>query len=187
MTERRIEAGIHAGAQLFREAGAGGADKGGTPAEPNQQDRSRFEQAMHAPSPSEPQAPAPATAPPSPFSLFGAVAPAPSLPPAPRSGFPDAAGLLQRLMVSRDGENAQVRMELDEDHLPGVTVSLYEDKGLLTVEFVCRNEEPRRLLNQAAAALAQEMADNLNRPVIWCVMTDDEEDRCRYEVQGNPK
>lgn len=189
MSERRVEAGVHAGTQLFREADAGMKGNGGAQTQPDEQDRARFEQAMSAePEPAQMQAKTSAAAPPvSPFALFGAAAAPSPQPAAPSFNLQDAQSLINRLMVSQDGSAAQVRMELNEEHLPGVTAAVYEDGGLLTVDFICRNENSRQLLNQSSAALVQEMAENLNRPVVWRVMTDDEEDLCLHEVQGTPR
>lgn len=153
--------------------------------EPDAQDRQRFRQAL-AGAPAQPPAEAPTQQAPQalqPFALFGAPppatsAPAPQLPPA----FDD---MLTRLLVDDQHGSRQVRMELSEDVLPGVTVAIQEAEGRLQVDFICRVEASRLKLNAAAPQHAPQLAERLGRDVLLRVQTDDEEDPCLFEVAAS--
>ncbi len=139
-------------------------------------DRQAFEQAMaqgDADAPPEPAAAA------SPFSLFGAGAPV---------AVADASGAAQALaqalsetagqLLVADGSQGrrQVRVELKDDVLPGVSVSVYEDEGRVVAAFVCANEGSRERLCAMARELAAQLAQGLDRPTRVRVATDDPED-----------
>jgi hypothetical protein len=79
-----------------------------------------------------------------------------------------------------------VRVELKDEVLPGVTVCVYEDQGLLVAAFVCASEPSREKLCACAAALAGELASSLNRAVLVRVGTDDPEDPCPFEAAADP-
>lgn len=154
-------------------------------ARPDAQARQRFEQAMADPAGAGPQAAGSAT--PRPFALFGSLAaPLPAPPAGPGLGEPMVEGI-ERLMVG-DGRsgNRQVRMELKDELLPGVSVVLQELEGRLQVDFICRNEDSRQRLNAAAQANARTLAERLRRPVLVRVQTDDEEDPCLQEALAQP-
>lgn len=150
---------------------------------PDAQARQRFEQAMAAPA--DPQAAELAI--PQPFALFGSLAASLPAPPAdPGLGEPMVEGI-ERLMVG-DGRsgNRQVRMELKDELLPGVSVVLQELEGRLQVDFICSNEDSRQRLNAAAQANASTLAERLRRPVLVRVQTDDEDDPCLQEALAHP-
>lgn len=90
---------------------------------------------------------------------------------------------IEQLMVD-DGHNGsrQVRMQLKEEVLPGVTVAIQESEGRLRVDFICSVEASRLRLNVEAAAHAQTLAERLQRDVLVCVQTDDEDDLCLLET-----
>ncbi|MGN6580379.1 MAG: hypothetical protein ACTHJ1_10420 [Bordetella sp.] len=191
MTDRRIgldtavPQGMPGSSARF---GAGGADVRG---QASKDDRQAFEQAMaseRAPTPSEA---APVDVP-RPFALFGAFAP--SLASCASGGAPAPGELSQglrqaaeRLLVG-DGSSGrrEVRIELKDDVLPGVTVCVYEDQGLLVAAFVCASEPSREKLCACAPALAGELAGSLNRAVLVRVGTDDPEDPCPFEAAADP-
>ncbi len=93
---------------------------------------------------------------------------------------------VERLMVS-DGSNGnrQVRMELKEDLLPGVSVAIQELEGRLQVDFVCSVENSRQKLGSALPDLAHTLAQRLGRDVLMRVQTDDEDDPCVQEALGH--
>jgi hypothetical protein len=93
---------------------------------------------------------------------------------------------VERLMVS-DGSsgNRQVKMELKDDLLPGVTVAIQELEGRLQVDFVCSVESSRQRLNSALPDLASTLAQRLGRDVLMRVQTDDEDDPCLLEALGS--
>ena len=192
MTDRRIgldtavPQGMPGSSARF---GASGAD---VREQASKDDRQAFEQAM-----SGERAQAPAEAPPPidvprPFALFGAFASPAS---APAAGGTPAPGELtqglrqaaERLLVG-DGSSGrrEVRIELKDEVLPGVTVCVYEDQGLLVAAFVCASEPSREKLCVCARALAGELASSLNRAVRVCVSTDDPEDPCPFEAAADP-
>lgn len=125
---------------------------------------------------------------PSPFALFGSKGSSPEAS-ASRGAHAELAmhlgGEVERLMVG-DGRsgNRQVRMELKDDHLPGVTVSIEECEGRLQVDFICRVESSRLQLNEALPELASTLAQRLARDVLMRVQTDDEEDPRLIECLG---
>ena len=92
-----------------------------------------------------------------------------------------------RLMVG-DGSSGrrEVRIDLKDEILPGVTVSVYEDQGRLVADFVCASEPSREKLCACAPALAGELAGSLNRAVLVRVCTDDPEDPCPLEAAADP-
>jgi hypothetical protein len=193
MTDRRIgldtavPQGMPGSSTRF---GAGGADVRG---QASKDDRQAFEQALSS---EQAQTPAPSEAAPvdvpRPFALFGAFA-APAS--APAAGGAPAPGELtqglrqaaERLLVG-DGSSGrrEVRVELKDEVLPGVTVCVYEDQGLLVAAFVCASEPSREKLCACAAALAGELASSLNRAVLVRVGTDDPEDPCPFEAAADP-
>lgn len=194
MTDRRIgldtavPQGMPGSSARF---GAGGADVRG---QASKDDRQAFEQAMSS---ERPPAPAPAETPaadvPRPFALFGAFASTAAA--AATTGGAPAPGELsqglrqaaERLLVG-DGSSGrrEVRIELKDDVLPGVTVCVYEDQGLLVAAFVCASEPSREKLCACARALAGELAGSLNRAVLVRVGTDDPEDPCPFEAAADP-
>ncbi len=79
----------------------------------------------------------------------------------------------------------QVRVELKDDVLPGVSVSVYEDGGRVIADFVCANETSRERLAAMARPLAEQLADSLARPTRVRVGTDDPEDPCLAETDAD--
>ena len=163
--------------------GQGSGLAGGAPQQqPDAQARQRFEQALAAPAPS---APTDAPSVPQPFALFGSIAA--SAPAADTALGDRMAEGIERLMVG-DGSsgNRQVRMELKDELLPGVSVVVQELEGRVQVDFICANEDSRQRLVAALEANARTLAERLNRPVLLRVQTDDEDDPCLREALAHP-
>ena len=185
--ERRIDLNVSVPDFRGQEFQTGSQRQSNLP-QPDAQAKSRFEEAMAG----EPRAQTPAqerVSAPNPFSLFGSLQqpgerPAAGLAPALSSRIGDG---IERLMVD-DGSNGnrQVRMELKDDLLPGVTVALQELEGRLQVDFICSNETSRLRLNEAAPSQAQALAERLRREVLVRVQTDDPEDLCLTEALAAP-
>lgn len=176
MTERRIDLNLNMPAFTSGEPGGGAGTPGG---QADEGDRQRFRDHLN-----RADAPAPAPAPPaqpSPFSLLGAARPSVAAAPA----LPPLGELLTGLMIG-EGHAGAVRMELADDLLPGVSVSVGEAGGAWQVDFICRDDDSRLRLNRGAPALAQEMADRLQRDTLWRVMTDDDEDLRLFETRATP-
>lgn len=155
----------------------------GMPREPDEQARRQFEQALAgAGDAAARSADAGADAPrmPQPFELFARTHAH------PQQARPRLEGLeqaLEGLMVGEGGGGGrQVRMELKEDLLPGVTVTLQELEGHLQIDFFCALESSRLRLNEAAFDETAGMARRLRRDVLMRVQTDDEDDPRLYEV-----
>ena len=93
---------------------------------------------------------------------------------------------VERLMVS-DGSNGnrQVRLEIKDDLLPGVTIAIQELEGRMQVDFVCSIESSRQKLVSALSDLSTTLAHRLGREVLLRVQTDDEDDPCLQEALGN--
>lgn len=188
MSERRIE--IHL--SLPQGGGTGVPGEGTGPStrdEPDAQARTRFEQALAA----TPQAPAEARpgSVASPFALFGTasvppVAAAPQDPAASALG-PQIEQAVERLLVDDDHRGRrQVRMDLKDDVLPGVSVVIQHGEGRLQVDFICSQEASRLRLNRSAPTQAQALAERLGCEVLLRVQTDDEEDPCLFEAAARP-
>ncbi|MFJ3463694.1 hypothetical protein [Achromobacter spanius] len=139
-------------------------------------DRQAFEQAMSQGDADAPPAP-PASA--SPFSLFGAGAGAAAV--GAEGASPALAQALsetatQLLVADGSQGRRQVRVALNDDVLPGVSVSVYEDEGRVVADFVCANERSRERACAMAPELAAQLAQSLDRPTRVRVSTDDPED-----------
>lgn len=147
-------------------------------------DKRAFEQAMAR----KDESPVAPPAAPSPFSLFGAArADAPAPADATSQALAQALqGSAEQLLVA-DGSQGrrQVRVELKDDVLPGVSVSVYEDGGRVIADFVCANETSRERLAAMARPLAEQLADSLARPTRVRVGTDDPEDPCLTETDAD--
>jgi hypothetical protein len=187
MVDRRIDLNVSVPDYKAGDLASGLGGSGAQPrkdADPGARDR--FEQAMRAGEPAQAQS---AALPANPFALFGlrpaAPAPAPAGPPPAWSG--EVGQAVERLMVG-DGSsgNKQVRMELKDDVLPGVTVTVQELEGRCQVDFICAVEESRLRLVAAVPAQAPLLAQRLDRPVLLRVQTDDDADPCLFEVAASP-
>ena len=97
----------------------------------------------------------------------------------------DAAA--QRLMVSDDESgNKQVRIELKDGALSGVSVVIQEAEGRIQVDFICSEEASRLQLNGLIYEQAGTLAKRLNCDVLMRVQTDDDEDPCLVEAVATP-
>ena len=162
----------------------------------NDHDAHRFGQALRAAASSR----ADSGALPSPFELLGAparqtahttseaagnapVAPAPI----DAQLYRRIGDVVERLMVG-DGRsgNRQVRMDVKEDLLPGVTITVQELDGRLEVDFTCVRDEPRQRLAESAPDHAQMLATRLARDVLVRVQASDGADPTRVEFAATP-
>lgn len=161
-----------------------------TSSQPDAQAQQRFEQAM---SQTTDQAAPPSSEMPSqpeaPMALFvpGRLPATPALAGTESGVWRDAgrqiAEAVEQLMVDEDSRGQrQVRMDLKDEVLPGVTVAIQEAEGRLRVDFLCRHEAPRLQLNAAASAMANELAHTLRRDIWLRVQTDDDEDPRTHEA-----
>ena len=156
---------------------------GGLSGQPDPRARDNFEQALHA-TQSREDAQSPAAQASNPFALFGSVAAAP--PAADRALSRQLNESLQRLMVDDAvAGGKQVRMELAEDVLPGVTVTIQEKEGRVQVDFICAAEASRLRLNAALPEQAPLLAERLRRDVLLRVQADDEDDPCLFELAAS--
>lgn len=189
MSDRRIE--IHL--SLPQNGGGGAWDtstKDTSRISPEGQDQARFEQALAGPATHHDGPPAP-DLPPSPFSLFGTT-PSPVSP--GRLSPEDLPALghhldqaVESLMVDADHRGQrQVRMDLKDEVLPGVSIVVQHEQGRLQVDFICVNDESRLRLNRTAPTCAQDLATRLHTEVLVRVQTDDPEDLCLFEVAARP-
>lgn len=128
---------------------------------------------------------------PSPLTLFGAphVAPVAAVTEAATAQEELSSHLREvvaHLMVG-DGRSGgrQVRMDLQDEVLPGVTVVIEEQQGRLQVDFLCRQEPSRLRLVAAAPEQAPQMAQYLRRDVLLRVQRDDDADPRPFEVAAN--
>jgi hypothetical protein len=114
----------------------------------------------------------PAALPSGPFALFGAATP-----PAPvvrNEGLQEVlCSMVDKLMVG-DGRQSQrsVRLELADDVMPGVSLSLFEEAGAMVAEFECRNADSFATLSESAQASANQLAVTLGRNTVWRVIAD---------------
>lgn len=121
--------------------------------------------------------------PPAPDALvspFDLLASSRSLPSRPAVSVDDATAMSRLLPLLRDSvhklwvqvrgnEAPQVRVELDNDALPGVTVHLQERGGRLEIAFSCEGQKEFGLLSRQADAIAGKLASRLGRDVLVCV------------------
>lgn len=139
-------------------------------AAPDPDSQQRFAQAMKAselapsaPLPGEPAGQAVA----SPMGLFGGMAPA--APAGLRPGLlPLLKDSLKGLQVGQDARS--LRLELDEDLYPGVSVSVFEDAGAWVAEFRCSQQAVYTELAEPARDMARQLADELHHDALWRVI-----------------
>jgi hypothetical protein len=87
------------------------------------------------------------------------------------------ADIAKRLLVSDgSGGRREVRIELSDSALSGVTVSVYQAAGEWVAEFNCREPGAFNVLSEAAVPMAQELADTLRSPACWLVMIEPPDD-----------
>lgn len=154
-------------------------------------DREAFRQALSQDAQADSQAPEPARLEPRPFSML-ATGSLPGLPGAEQAAGEagrrlarELSASVERLLVG-DGSagRREVRLDLADEVLPGVVVSVFEEEGRLVAAFVCASEMSRERLTACASGLASELAQALSRSVMVRISTDDPEDPCLLEVPG---
>lgn len=168
-----------------------------TPREANPESRRAFQQALHGGSSSASHAdnPGPAGTPAAhsdalPHGIPSVTLPAggPASAPALDAGIQDAlCNSLERLLVSEDGARDEVRLDISDETLPGVSVNVFEDEGRLVVCFTCSVDKVRRDLDAAIHHLAQQLANRLHRDVLLQVQTDDPQDLRLNEALASPQ
>ena len=79
-------------------------------------------------------------------------------------------GMVQQLMVG-DGLDGRrtLRMDIDPELLPGVSVTILEDAGAWVAEFECRDERSFVQLARSASQMAQKLAEILQQDAVWRV------------------
>lgn len=108
------------------------------------------------------------SAPLTPFGLFGPAPPQAPAAPDAASGLEESLRLAAgRLLVSDQGGGGrrEVRVELDEGFMEGVSVSVFEDGGALAVLFRCASERAQQRVSALAQGLADGLAATLRRLV----------------------
>jgi len=154
-------------------------------------ERETFRQALSQDAEADSQAADPARVEPRPFSLLaaGGLSGAPGAQheggEAGRRLAREVSVSVERLLIG-DGSagRREVRLDLADEVLPGVVVSVFEDEGRLVAAFICASEGSRERLSACAAGLASELAHALSRSVMVRISTDDPEDPCLLEVPG---
>lgn len=164
----------------------GGAKEGYGDA-PDPQLQQRFKRALEGQAqPEGPESGEPASPLRGAFDLFGPAGRHALPPPAPH--LPDEFFALldeqlSRLMVGEGSHGGkQVRMDIKEDTLPGVSVVIEEAQGRLQVSFICAVESSRLRLNAHLPQHAPALAQRLQRDVLLRVCTDDPEDPRVFEM-----
>lgn len=152
------------------------------PGQPSPQDAQRFARALQGQGDS-PAAAAPAAASPAaplptfPGLMAHAAASAQAAPVTQKLETlrQDLSQLVGRLMVGDGSASAGGRslmMDLSDEMLPGVTVSVFEDAGAWVAEFRCREEAPFVLLAESATQMASRLADSLGQDAVWRVVSE---------------
>lgn len=119
------------------------------------------------------------SAPLTPFGLFGAAPPQASAEPQLSSELEESLRLAaRRLLVSdQDGSGRrEVRVELDEGFMEGVSVSVFEEGGALVVLFRCATQSAQRRVSALAQGLADGLAASLRRLVRISLLDHDDVD-----------
>lgn len=152
-------------------------------------DREAFQQALSQDGDGSPATSGNEPGMPRPFALFGAGT-SPAEPGATDAGHEAAMRLardlgssVERLLVG-DGSSGrrEARLDLADELLPGVSVSVFEEEGRVVAAFVCASEASRERLATCAATLASELAQALSRSTLVRVTTDDPDDPCLLEA-----
>ncbi len=133
-----------------------------------QEDQGAFERALAE----TPAQAAPASMPlGSPFALLGGA----SVPPAPAARADldrEVRQTVKHLLVS-DQDSAgprTVRMDLADEFMEGVTVSVFEEGGVLTATFGCESSQAQARAASLAPRLAEALAASLGRDCLICVL-----------------
>lgn len=142
------------------------------------QDIERFARALAAPPLANAGAAESSPLLPSPL-LSSPLSPPPQGVQSPQAPFDDLRDDLQRmvgqLMVGQDASpsgSRLLRMEINEDLLPGVTVRVFEDAGAWVAEFLCRDESSYVMLAEPAQEMARRLAQTLENDSVWRVVAD---------------
>lgn len=94
---------------------------------------------------------------------------------------------VQRLYVSRDGtDKRRISMDLADDVLPDVTLSVYEEDGRVVVDFECADERSHQALCDIFENLASEFANQIGRASRVYVRTDDSSAAHIRQADGDP-
>lgn len=137
---------------------------------PSEDDTNAFKRAMGEPEQATVQPPV------TPFGLFGATASPLPAPDTAARQLEESVGLAaKRLLVSdqASGGPREVRLDLADEFLPDVSVSLYEEGGQLVVAFRCGTEEAQTRVSTLAPGLASDLARSLCRTVRVCLQDKD--------------
>ena len=127
----------------------------------------QFSESMSQSSETAQQAPQTAL-PAGPFALFASAAPAPAV----HEGVIDSLReMVGRLLVDDSG-NGSLRIDIADDVMPGVAVSVREDAGAWLAEFHCRVEASFIRLAEPAQEMARALAAALSRDAVWRVVAD---------------
>lgn len=180
MNERQVALNLSLSSSGRRDASSPGGDAG---AECDEDARHRFEAALRAEEASEQPAALPPSSP-APASLLRHDLDAGS---PPRRDLALLRAALAGLFVGdrRDGRR-QTAMQIADDLLPGVLVTVYEAGGAWVADFVCSDDDSRQLLCAQAGSQVREMARRCARPVGWRVMAADERDPRLREFWAEP-
>ena len=91
----------------------------------------------------------------------------------PSSLLDSVAELADRILVDvGDQGRREVRIEVSEDVLPGVSLSVYQQHGEWIAAFRCTDPAAYTLLAEPAEQMARDLADLLQAPARWCVTFD---------------
>lgn len=168
MSERSVQ--LHLRTPAERQDNGQGQATSQFRAAPDQDSQQRFAQAMKAselapasPLPGEPLGQAAA----SPMGLFGGIqaAASPDLKP---GLMPMLKESLKGLQVGQDARS--LRLQLDDNLYPGVSVSIFEDAGAWVAEFRCSQQGPYTELATPAQDMARQLADELHHDALWRVI-----------------
>lgn len=78
-----------------------------------------------------------------------------------------------RMLVGNGDHGArQVRIDIADETLPGVTVQVYQAAGEWVAQFTCSQPDSFEILAQPAPEMAQSLADTLQAPACWLVEID---------------
>ena len=73
------------------------------------------------------------------------------------------------------GQDARrVRLELEENLYPGVSVAIFEDAGAWVAEFRCSQPSSYAELAEPARDMARQLADELHHDALWRVIDESE-------------
>lgn len=99
----------------------------------------------------------------------------------------DLQDVMSRLLVSDRNSHREVRIDVNENVMPGVRIRVLETEGRVTFCLVCSVAHTRQRLTAIITGLSQALADRLQRPVLLQICADGCSPSDMSESLANPQ